>query len=518
MRKYLNCPLIAIIYLVLPILIFFLTWARLYIGVPCAVFLMFAAYKYYVSIADESKKSGQWRWTKESITAVILMFVYLLLTGHANFVGAVGFDIPWRNAIYQDLIHEMWPVIYQNSQSALIYYLAYWLVPAEISSLLHLDEFASNGVLFIWTFLGLLIFICNLWEYLQVKNRKLLYATYVFLFWGGLNLIGIAIMNLLSYMNLVEFKLGSGWGWELWWYTGIKHSNYYMVRTVFDSMANIYNQFVPLLLGTILFLRFKAPKNVFFVAMLTLPYSPFGFVGLVFLALGEIIGNMILAKKIDTQSNILKNVVSLQNIFAIITILPIFALYFFSNSMSENSGGSITKLTTASAYNYFALKIFVLGLYYVLQFGVFMALCYRRNKEKPIYWLILFSLILFPLIKIGNSSDFGWNASIPAYFILMIFVMQELIDIQDRGKLLQKQGLILFIAISLAATTSILQMGYQIQKCLFYNAYFVSYFHDGLESATFSDKDRSQISKDFKNFANIEYKNKAFYKYVAKDK
>jgi len=515
MRKYGNSSVWAITYLVLPIVIFFLTWLRLYIGIPCAVLLLVGAYKYYESIAGEIKGSGQWHWSKECLTAVILIFVYLLLTGHGNFVGAVGFDVPWRNAIYHDLINEHWPVIYQNSQSALIYYLVYWLVPAGISSILHLDEFASNVVLFAWTFLGLLIFVSNLWEYLQVKSKKLLYVIYVFLFWSGLNTIGMLIMQILNSAKLVEFTFTSGWGWELWWYTGIKYSNYYMIRTVFDSLANIYNQFVPLLLGTILFLRFKTLKNIFFVAMLTLPYSPFGFVGLGFLAVGETVGQLVLAKKNNMENQ--DTVFTRQNLLAIVTILPVFALYFFSNSMSGNTGGSITKLATASAYNAFVLKIFVLVLYYVLQFGVFMALCYKNNKGKPLFWLILLSLSLFPLIKLGNSSDFGWNGSIPAFFMLMVMVIQELFSFQERHRLFRKHGIILFVAVCLAATTPILQMGFSVHKCLRHDANLVSYYHDGLDSNTLSDKDRAKIGKEFKNFANIEYKDKAFYKYVAKD-
>ena len=513
--KYWNCYLGAILFLILPIVIFFLTWMEWYIGVPITLFLLLAAYRFCVDANENVIPKNKLIWSKECFVATIIIFMFLLITGHGSFISAVGFDIQWRNAIYYDLIHETWPVIYPKSQGALIYYHIFWLVPAGISYLLDLNTFGSNVVLFVWTFLGLLIFIDNLRMYLQAKSKNVIYMTVIFFLWSGINTIGMLIMSALQYANLIRFKYDAEWGWSLWWYTLTNYSNPYMIRTTFDSLANTYNQFVPLLLVIILFLRFKSLKNILFITLLSLPFSPFGFAGMSILAISEIVIKLAIKYKQNVIVPSINSILNPINIFALLTIFAVFILYYFANAVATDSGNRLITLINFSPVYSLPLNIFILLLYYVLQFGVFMFFCYKNSNEKKFLLVMLGCLVLFPLIGVGNVMDFGWNASLPAFLLLMIFIMKELLYLQENNKIRCKQGITLVVVVCIAATTPILQIGYQAYKCLLYNSTMVSYFHDGFDSTTYGNMDRETAKKN-KNFINVEYKNKVFYKYLAK--
>ena len=60
----------------------------------------------------------------------------MLLWGYLG--GQTGFfyqnsDWGYRNAIYRDLITNSWPVYYPQKDTALVYYIGHWLVPAALT-------------------------------------------------------------------------------------------------------------------------------------------------------------------------------------------------------------------------------------------------------------------------------------------------------------------------------------------------------------------------------------------------
>ena len=116
------------LYLLIPIFIFLTFFLKSY-------FLIFIGVLIYVFFGRKFSDNNLKLYFKKThiITLNSIILLFLFSTGHGGFISASGIDIPWRNAIYQDLIKYPWPVIYEYSDSALVYYITYWLVPAGIS-------------------------------------------------------------------------------------------------------------------------------------------------------------------------------------------------------------------------------------------------------------------------------------------------------------------------------------------------------------------------------------------------
>jgi len=504
----------ATIYIVLPIIIFLATWLHWYIGIPAAVLLIGATIVFLNEISTETINIGKWMGGKECIIAFAITLLFVLLTGHGSFIGAVGCDTPWRNSMYNDLITQPWPVIYDYSQSALIYYLTYWIVPACVSAVFKLDALGRNVILVTWTFCGICLFLEMLWDYLHLHKSQLIYISLIFLFWSGLNIVMYPILAWIQNLGLWVFHLNTGWGWE---FTGVVHGGSFLIRTTFESIANIYNQFVPLMLGTILFLRFRNIKSCFFLSALMLPYSPFGFVGMVVLSCAEVYKQGLSCTNLRV---FLSKVFSKINLFPIISICIIFALYYFSNTMSGQSRNNLENAVANSNGIYIITKMLSLFLYYISQFAVFLLLIYKDCKDKILLKTSTICLIVFPFIKIGTSSDFLWNASIPAFYILMVFVMQKLIslDYSKCTNALKHYRQLLIVVLLIAIATPVCQLLTQLNICYVNKSVVVDLPQEGMETYTFADKDRERISEKFKNFTNINYQDTFFYKYLAKNK
>ena len=167
----------SILYLVIPILIFFLGWLRLGIGLLCSALLLLATYLFFKNINKTETSDTNIVLTKEYFFAFIILFLFLLSTGNTGFFGSWSYDIPWRNAIYHDLIRQSWPVVYDYSNSMLCYYMVFWLVPAAITSWLNLGELGSNIILLLWMYIGLVLIFFLLCDLLKPKKEYVVLIT-----------------------------------------------------------------------------------------------------------------------------------------------------------------------------------------------------------------------------------------------------------------------------------------------------------------------------------------------------
>lgn len=510
-RRQIRCKTItlAIIYLAVPVCLFFLFWLKLPWGVLCTTLLGYACYRLNKEVASEYQELPV-SFTNELAIAFLIVFLYLLFTGHGSFIGSEGYDIPWRNAIYQDMIHQPWPVVYESSQSSLVYYLTYWLVPAGISSVLNLGEVTSNGILILWTYFGLRLFLQLLLNYLKVQKQQVIPITLMFLFWSGLSFLGVTVVNMFWNQPLAKM---TKWGWHVWWYTKAGINFYpmdYMIRTLFDSLGNIYNQFIPILLGLILLLFTRKSNCYALIGLLVLPFSPFGFLGLFVIMFALFVMEFYQGVKNGKADQVLKKACSRENIIAALTICPVFWLYFTCNSTSAGTLGYFSAPLAA----YGAKRIGMLLLYYVLQFGIYMGLIYKDTSEKKLWWIILLSLMLFPIFRLGNGCDLCFNGSIAGFYLLMILVMQYVLRAWN-SKAWNGRFLVLYAFLIIGAITPLQQMTSQLGQCI--NLRILVVRADQVNFGdTFSKIGWEEAKKDFKNFLCLDYQDKAFYKYLAK--
>ena len=168
--------------------------------------------------------------------------------------------------------------------------MTYWLVPAGVSYLFAFGEAGSYIVLFAWTYLGLMLFFLLICDYLKVKKNQMVVVCLIFLFWSGLNILGMLPKSIFA---KTAFQIDAYNWFNTWLFAGGEYNGYplnYFIRTTFDAVSNVYNQFIPVGIATLLFLKFKDRIEYYAViGLLVLPYSPLGFIGIVCLMLGMFI-------------------------------------------------------------------------------------------------------------------------------------------------------------------------------------------------------------------------------------
>lgn len=438
--------------------------------------------------------------------SAILILLFLSITGHGGFIAAAGIDIPWRNAMYYDIIRYPWPVIYDYSDSALVYYITYWLVPAGISKLFGLNEFGSNIVLFIWTYIGLLIFIDLLCDVLKAKRNQSTLVCLLFLGWSGINVIGMLFKSIFA---KTAFQIDAYHWFNTWVFAGGELNGYvlnYFLRTTFDSVANVYNQYIHLGICTLLFLKYRDKIEWYaLIGLLVLPYSPLGFIGL-FLLMVLTFATGLITKNDDSKS-LIQKVFSGVNIAASISILPIFYFYYTANIMADVANNGILYLPFSQ---YTGLRIALLILYYLLYFGIYAMLIYKRNKKNSLFYVSVALLLLFPLFRVGKSADLNFNASMAPYMLIMVLVIKEILAAVD-NKRFYGSSLFLVIVLSIAMLTPMMQITNSLRRCFIEKKLFVMDDASGI-NGTFADKD----PKKFANFLSTNYKESVFFKYLVK--
>ena len=298
----------SVLYLVIPIIFFFLGWTRLGTGLLFSVLLLFVTYIFFDKAKTMKSNNNFIVLSKDYFIAFVLLFLFFFFICNTGFLGCWGVDIPWRNAIYQDLIRQSWPVVYDYSQSVLCYYMTFWLVPAAISSWLNLGETGSNVALLLWMYIGLILIFLLLCEALMPKKEQVVLIAILFLFFSGINTIG---MLLRSFLIEPSPLISDYPGWASWEFTNfnIKRIDVvYILRNTYMNIADAYNQFFAIAIVTLLFYRFRYNPGCYaYIGLLVVPYSPIGFIGIIIIEFLELAIDVLQRKKLHGLKSFYKH-------------------------------------------------------------------------------------------------------------------------------------------------------------------------------------------------------------------
>ena len=193
--KFKNLAILSYGYIVLPIIIFFITWLKWYIGIPMAIVLCIGLIALIKRDYIHNKENIELP-IKTCISIGIVLFVWVWLSGQGGFFFQT-WDNHSRNAIFRDLIDFNWPVIYPETGNGLVYYFIHWLVPALFGKIFGWT--AANIVLFIWSYIGIIISFLLISHIIKVKEKnKLWILCIIMITWSGLNILGMVITDILD--------------------------------------------------------------------------------------------------------------------------------------------------------------------------------------------------------------------------------------------------------------------------------------------------------------------------------
>lgn len=474
---------LGILYILLPISIFFFGWLRWYIALPLNLVILYFAKVLFLELT--ARKVSIIR--KESILFWIIVICASVFWVYFSGIGGFSFqnwDHIFRNAVYRDLCNYSWPVIYDLSlepenvqkitggeKSSLTYYFTWWLPAALLSKFFSLSEFSSFLVLYIWACLGIFLTLFFIVRYYKKCSYIILI---VLIFFSGLDAVPIYIKHhIVATTQHIE-----------WW------ASFFQYSSNTTMLYWSFNQAIPIWLMLSIFINLKNSRCTLGLISLSIAYSVWSTFGLV------PYGIYLLCKKF-------KQSVSFNNI-----VIPAIMLLFFGSFYlaSNNENTSIHAIFENKEPN---LTIIVSYIEFAfIEFLIYFILMGRKAFSYRFYWITLLELLIIPLFYI-RVRDFIPRASIPALFLLMCYVINYLLDLNL--SIFRKS--IFIVALIIGALTPYTEINRSIQNTNF----FTSNLNNTIYSfGNIQSKDESEINTVKINFMNYDLDRKLFFRCFAK--
>jgi len=515
----------AYLYLALPVMIFFLGWCRWYIGIPGALVLVLAVWccrKEWCSgsaayAADRQHmqrpagKDGKdtavqeqaglqyvitsAHWAKLAVIAAVIL-CWAGLSGVGGYVWQNA-DHSVRNELFVLLVEGKWPLVKELATESgtevrgLVYYIGYWLPAALAGKLFGLK--AGWAVQYLWAAAG----IALLYAWICLWRKKLaVWPLWILIFFSGLDAAGV----LLSCQE--ELRIFGDVHLEAW-------APYYQFSSMTTQLFWVFNQAVPAWLMSALVFLGEKPRNMAFLASLTILTATFPFVGVLPFVLYFMIVRSRWDKNCRNVCGLLKscrkNWGSLQNVAGSAVTVVICGIYIAGNHTVRNSlpafspgrkifllaagivlvaaalgaavlalrgrGRLVVRIAAALVAAAAVLRFFRLPyadwqsplyywmnhtLFYMLEAGVYLLVLYPSVKDKQLFALNAVWLYLIPLILVGGSCDFCMRASIPGLFLVMLWCIRAVdTGLREKGPY---RACLLLVLLAVGAVTPVHEM------------------------------------------------------------
>lgn len=392
------------LYLALPFFIFILSWLDYgYAALFSCVFLI-AFYKAY-----PQKENDLTICSGRCLILILLVAFFWCFFAGIGYFYYQSFDYHFRNAVFRDLINYDWPVFYDKADTPLVYYMAFWLVPAGITKffglLINNQQtlfMFGNVLLLVYAVIGVTLIFVHLIKALNVSNKKqILSVLLLFMLFSGLDIIGYSFFLIVK--QPFDYHLE-------WWATFIQYSS------MTTGMFWVFNQFIPITLLTLLVYNEQKISNFGFLMALSLFLSPYPTAGIGFFML-TYAGKQFFCS--TNKFDFLKNdIFSIANIIGVFWLLPIAVLYFITNSEGMDGLHYIFDYTTPQR----------LILFMVLEFLLYVFILFPQYCRNIFFSTMIVSLMLIPFLRLDMQNNFCMRSSIPALVILAIFTIRFFIE------------------------------------------------------------------------------------------
>jgi hypothetical protein len=362
------------------------------------------------------------------IYQILILILLCLLVLSISGVGGYGYqDTDWfkHNTILKDLIDRPWPVSYQidGEEVALVYYLAYYLPAALVGKLVGWQ--IANHVLFIWSFLGLVL--AALW-FVNLSRPAVFSALVIFFTFSGLDIIGRWLLTPAVAAIRPEAEAYLIWNHIESWSIGWQYSSNITLLFWVPHQA-LAGWIASGLLGQA-YLFSSSRKNQLYYCGLTALWSPFVTLGMFPYCVAEILaGEGGLWQRLGKYLN-------LSNLSGAALLLAV-GMYF--SSKFYQLPGISGKIPFGFSLSFAAddqARMIGMGLILVfclLEFGLLGILLFRikqvwNRKTKILLITTLITLLLLPLFLIGEANDLVMRASIPPLFFLALLLSRSFLN------------------------------------------------------------------------------------------
>ena len=462
-------------YIIIPILLFIWGWLAIGYAFMGTVVLAYGTYLAVLSHKDQGNALILQRSLPYLLGIAAVVIIWVALSGQGGFVYQ-NYDWHWRNAIFRDLTTHAWPVYYQSTNCALVYYIAYWLPAALIGKII--GGQGGNVALFLWSLLGCLLTCYFIFRYFRRVSLPLLL---LFILFSGLDVVGMLMQYLWFHLGGVDSNLwvhATGLDKSLhleWWATHFQYSS------MTTQLYWVFNQALVPWLAFFLLMNTTDLKSVFFLAAVTIPFGPFPFIGLfliaVFLAVRHLVSE-------ENRLRAFRGLLTLQNVLPPLVILIVFQLYYKSNATASNAGMHWL------LFQFGPLERILYLVFCLLEFGVLALLLRKRFAGDGLFAFIVVMLLLIPTFSFGGTADFCMRASIPALCMLFLYTGRYLQELAQQRKLTSPIGIALLVVLLLGSITPLCEIIRPIRFAI--TAQQISQPADAI--GTFEDKEPTKLT------------------------
>ena len=394
MKTIQTLKISTILYLLIPSVLFLLTWIHLWIGIPCVLFIVFYTWKTLQKTTVSTHETFISLSTFSFCLGISIILNYILGIGEFR---PQTYDFQANNFKYYDLITHQLPIYYAEQKTYLCYYTGYYLPSALLAKVFGIET--CRYFSFIWSVFGM--WLVFLW--ISTFSRK--------------NIIGLLMIVLLFANAWFAIKLLINFAYfqeHLQPYY-IQLNQFKLITSpLIKNYAWATQHTIPACLGVCVSIdNFRTKTNLKYLLLMllsTMFWSPLTAVGLFPFVAFYFLKD-------------LKNVFSINSIgslmlmmFLILSFTPLL-LYFISTEGIHVNNTEFIWQTGVKSWWIFYL------IYTISNFIIWGFFLNHTKNQYKILWKIA---VIFPSIiaiyRIGIYNDFNVRVSFPSFFMLSILV------------------------------------------------------------------------------------------------
>ena len=455
----------------MPLALFVGSWLRLPFAILCLELVLMAlcaslgkgiglkskraVFAFSVRYKQDSAKPSVYVSYHTLSILICLAFIWCLLGGQGGMFYQTD-DWSIRNALYRDLLTHEWPVYYNGGAAALSYYIAYWLPPALVGKLAlalgaNIDVIwtVANIALLVWTVMGMCFVILLSLVAIRPQTDAWVYGCVALLvLFSTPDILGCFLSKNLPDANAADYP-------HLEWWAQV--AQYSSIST---CLFWVFNQAVVPWICTLCMYCESGFRSYLLLFVCCANCGPFPALGLAFLMLARGAGRLMATYRLGKQVKpVLKEIISVQNIAALLILVPI-VLFFCCNAAVSNTATA----PSANALKYplyfpVERRLIKCLAYFVFLEGLLLPLfVFRDHHKTSLYWGMLATLLICPFVRVGQAGDFCMRVSMPAILVLFVFVSQSLIMHVHRTSRIGAITALLIVALALGSITPICEM------------------------------------------------------------
>jgi hypothetical protein len=384
---------ISIIYLALPNFLFYFYWVNIPTAILGTVTLS------YLILKDSLGKDYSLEIVLNAghLVSIIVFSLFLTLVSGICGLAFQNVDYWAHNVKFYELMSYNWPLRFD--EAVISYYFGYYVVPGFVFKM---TGEISEIVIFIWTWIGLLLGVC--WLYL-VLNKKLI-LVWVVLCIGDFPRLFKALFSLFS-VKLYSFE---DFGIEIW-------SN-------FENLLWVPNQIIPtLLIGGMMGYALKKRQQL---DLLVLPVA-LSFWWAVFPTFisGLLVGGLVVRSWILFPGEQKWSRIVNRSLLPFLVCAPVL-IFFLSHKASPLSGFVWTFRDATS--NFIVEYVVNIGLNVIIFFSLYFL--YKRAKlpgfdSIPAYFVFVL-IVTLPLYRMGEVNDLLFRGAMPLLLLIGMYLLYPL--------------------------------------------------------------------------------------------